>query len=137
MVSTQVKTNIDVVSQHIALEATDVDAALELYTDDVVWESPSRRLRFEGKEAVAANYRRMFSSLDFATFELEPIETFGTEDRVVDDCRVRFTLTGDGFENAPAIIGDRVELRLVHIFEMRDGKIARESTFEMWRKLDA
>jgi ketosteroid isomerase-like protein len=90
VVSTQVKTNIDVVSQHIALEATDVDAALELYTDDVVWESPSRRLRFEGKEAVAANYRRMFSSLEFATFELEPIETFGTEDRVVDDCRVRF-----------------------------------------------
>jgi len=28
-----------------------------------------------------------------------------------------------------------VELRLVHIFEMRDGKIARESTFEIWRKL--
>ena len=135
MVSTALDRNLEVVAQHIALEAMDVNAALELYTDDIIWESPSRQLRFEGKEAVAANYRRMFSSLDFATFELEPIERFATEDRVVDDCRVRFTLTGDGFANAVAKVGDRVELRLVHIFTMRDGKIARESTFEIWRKL--
>ncbi len=130
-----VGTNLEVVGTHIALEATDIEAALALYTDDVVWESPARGLRFEGKEAVAANYRRMFSSLDFASFELEPIERFATEDRVVDDCRVRFTLTGDGFIHAPAKVGDRVELRLVHIFGMRDGKIARESTFEIWRTL--
>lgn len=135
MISTAVDTNMEVAGKHIVLEATDIEAALKLYTDDIVWESPARNLRFEGKEAVAANYRRMFSSLDFASFELEPIERFATEDRVVDDCRVRFTLTGDGFANAPAKVGDRVELRLVHIFEMRDGKIARESTFELWRKL--
>jgi ketosteroid isomerase-like protein len=127
--------NLDVAGQHIALEATDIETALELYTDDIVWESPARNLRFEGKPAVASNYRRMFSSLDFATFETEPIERFATEDRVVDDCRVRFTITGDGFVNAPAKVGDRVEVRLAHIFEMRGGKIARESTFEMWRKL--
>jgi steroid delta-isomerase-like uncharacterized protein len=127
--------NLEVAAQHIALEATDIDAALHLYTDDIVWESPARSLRFVGKDAVAANYRRMFSSLDFATLELEPIERFATENRVVDDCYVRFRLTGDGFTNAPANIGDMVELRLVHIFEMRDGKIARESSFEIWRKL--
>ncbi|HWO71979.1 MAG TPA: nuclear transport factor 2 family protein [Dehalococcoidia bacterium] len=135
MINAPIETNLEVVGKHIALEATDVEAALDLYTDDIVWESPARQLRFEGKAAVAANYRRMFSSLDFATFELEPIERFATEDRVVDDCRVRFTLTGDGFANAPAKPGDRVELRLVHVFEMRDGKISRESTFEIWRKL--
>ena len=127
--------NADVVGKHIALEATDVEAALDLYTDDIVWESPARGLRFEGKAAVAENYKRMFSSLDFDTFELQPVDRFATEDRVVDDCYVRFTLTGDGFANAPAGVGDRVELRLVHIFEMRDGKISRESTFEMWRKI--
>ena len=135
MVSQVALSNSEVVGKHIALEADDTEAALELYTDDIVWESPARNLRFEGKEAVAANYRRMFSSLDFASFELQPVERFATDDRVVDDCYVRFALTGDGFANAPAMPGDRVELRLVHIFEMRDGKIARESTFEMWRKL--
>lgn len=135
MVSKVIDRNLEVADKHIALEATDLDAALDLYTDDIVWESPTRDLRFEGKEAVAANYRRMFGSLDFATFEHEQIEKFATEDRVVDDAIVRFTLTGDGFENAPAQAGDRVELRLVHIFGMRDGKIARETTFEMWRKL--
>ena len=135
MTTSLAQANIEVAAQHIALEATDIDAALDLYTDDVVWESPARNLRFQGKQDVADNYRRMFSSLDFATLEVEPIERFATEDRVVDDCYVRFRLTGDGFRNAPAAVGDMVELRLVHIFEMRDGKIARESTFELWRKL--
>ena len=137
MVTSVREQNLEVCGQHIALEDTDIDAALELYTSDVVWESPARNLRFQGREAVAANYRRMFSSLDFSSFEVEPIERFATDDRVVDDCRVRFTLTGDGFVNAPAKIGDRVELRLVHIFEMRQGKIARESTFELWTTLFA
>ena len=51
MVATAAETNLDIVGKHIALEASDVDAALALYTDDIVWESPARNLRFEGKEA--------------------------------------------------------------------------------------
>jgi len=29
--------------------------------------------------------------------------------------------------------GQKLEMRLVHIFEMRDGKISRESVFDMGR----
>jgi steroid delta-isomerase-like uncharacterized protein len=135
MINDTISLNMEVVDKHIALEAADTDAALELYTDDIVWESPTRQLRFEGKDAVAANYRRMFSSLE--GIEVTPVDRFATEDKVVDDAIVRFTLTGDGFINPPVAvaIGDCVELRLVHVFGMRDGKIASELTCEMWRVL--
>jgi hypothetical protein len=33
----------------------------------------------------------------------------------------------------PVPIGSQVELRLVHIFEMREAKIAKETSFEMWK----
>jgi hypothetical protein len=64
---------------------------------------------------------------------IEPLQRFATEDRVVDDCIVRFTLTGYGVTNIPVPIGSDVELRLVHIFEMREGKISREIAYEMYR----
>jgi uncharacterized protein YjiS (DUF1127 family) len=133
MNSTSALNNLTIVEQHIAREATDVDKAIELYTDDIVWESPSRQLIYQGKEAVAQHYRRMFSSIQ--DFEIRPLERFATANRVVDDALVRFILTGDGFPNAPVSVGSRVLLRLVHIFGMRDGKIERENVYETWSTL--
>jgi uncharacterized protein YjiS (DUF1127 family)/ketosteroid isomerase-like protein len=127
---TRVLNNLTVVEQHIAREATDVDKAIELYTDDIVWESPARDLIFQGKEAVANNYRNMFSSIRH--IEVQPLKRFASEDRVVDDAIVKFTLVGDGFVNAPVPIGTRVSLRLLHVFGMRDGKIDREEVYEIW-----
>jgi steroid delta-isomerase-like uncharacterized protein len=130
MNSTSALNNLTIVEQHIAREATDVDKAIELYTDDIVWESPARDLIFQGKEAVANNYRKMFSSI--RDIEVQPLQRFASEDRVVDDAIVKFTLVGDGFVNAPVSIGTRVSLRLLHIFGMRDGKIDREEVYEIW-----
>jgi uncharacterized protein YjiS (DUF1127 family)/ketosteroid isomerase-like protein len=127
---TRVLNNLAVVEQHSAHEATDVDKAIELYTDDIVWESPARDLIFQGKEAVANNYRNMFSSI--RDLEVQPLQRFATEDQVVDDAIVKFTLVGDGFVNAPVPIGTQVSLRLLHIFGMRDGKIGREEVYEIW-----
>jgi hypothetical protein len=73
----------------------------------------------------------MFASL--RNVEFRQVERFATEDRVVDDSIVTFDLIGDGMVNAPLPVGTSIEMRLVHIFEMRDGKIARESAFEIWR----
>jgi hypothetical protein len=33
-------------------------------------------------------------------------------------------------------VGSRVELRLMHLFAMRDGRIARETVLEGWRQLE-
>jgi hypothetical protein len=39
--------------------------------------------------------------------------------------------------NAPVPIGSRVELRPVHHFSMRGGRIEREQVFEMWKRFGA
>jgi ketosteroid isomerase-like protein len=59
------------------------------------------------------------------------LQRFATEDRVVDDSLVTFEVIRDGYWHFP--VGSKVEMRLVHIFEMRDGKIARELVYDMGR----
>ena len=126
--------NLAAVEAHFHSEAAnEVDRALELFTDDIVWESPARNLFFRGKEAAGENYRRMFDS--FAVEGFETLQRFATEERVVDDSVVTVTLVGDGVANAPVPVGTRVEIRLLHVFEMRGGKISRELVFENWRVL--
>jgi ketosteroid isomerase-like protein len=129
-----IQRNLDVVDRHIRGEAVDVDSILGLYTDDIVLEIPGRGLRFESRDAIKANYLAMWASM--AEVELEPLDRFATEDRVVDDMRVRLRLVGPGMTNAPVPIGSRAELRLIHHFSMRDGLIAREQVFELWKALD-
>ena len=60
------------------------------------------------------------------------LQRFATADRVVDDSIVTFEVVKDGYWphfNA----GQKIDMRLVHIFEMRDGKISRELVFDMGR----
>ena len=49
----------------------------------------------------------------------------------MDDSRVTFDVIRDGYWHFP--VGSKVEMRLVHIFEMRHGKISRELVFDMGR----
>lgn len=130
-----IETNLKTVHEHMMNEAADPDSVMGLYTDDIVLEMPARDIRLDNKADISANYRATFGSM--ADIELNPLDRFATEDRVVDDMLVRFTLTGDGLKNLDLPIGSRVELRLVHIFHMRDGKIAREIVHENYRVLGA
>ena len=119
--------NLAAVEAHFGNEASGrVQAAVDLYTDDIIWEAPSRNLVLKGKQAVAANYREMFSG--FKDMEFHTKDRFATEDRVVDDSTVTFELTKSGFMNLPK--GTKCEMRLTHIFEMRDGKICKEIGIE-------
>ncbi len=124
--------NLAAVEAHFHSEAAnEIEQALELYTDDIVWESPARDLVFRGKQATGDNYRRMFAS--FQVEEFRCLDRFATEDRVIDDSVATLTITGPGVANAPAPVGSKVEIRLLHLFEMRAGKISRELVFENWR----
>ena len=124
--------NLATVEAHFHSEAeNEVDQALELYTEDIVWEAPSRNLVFKGKEDVGNNYREIFSSIRDVGFR--NLQRFATEDRVVDDSILTFVLTREGF--LPLPVGQQVEMRLAHIFEMREGKISKEIAFEMWRPI--
>ena len=126
--------NLDVVDRHMRDEARDPDGVLALYTEDAVLEIPGRGLRFDTLEAIRDNYVRMFASM--AGIEIMPMDRFATAERVVDECLVRLRITGDGLTNVPVPVGSRAELRLLHVFHMRDGRIAREEVFEGWRQLE-
>ncbi|MGO4389662.1 nuclear transport factor 2 family protein [Microvirga sp. 2YAF29] len=127
----KVKHALSLVEMHFREEnPQDIDNALRLYTDDIVWEVPGRRVRYEGKQAVKENYLRLFDAVEEIDFE--PIDRFATPDRVVDDMWVRFKLIGPGIENHILPIGSRVKMRLVHIFHVRDGLICREAGYESW-----
>ena len=125
-----IEQNLATVAAHIENEARDPASVMPLYTDDIVLEIPGRGLVFEGKAAIEANYRRMFQAIE--NVELFPIDRFATEDRVVDDMLVHCTLTGTGMDGAPVPMGADVALRLLHVFHMRDGKIAKEIVHEQW-----
>lgn len=123
--------NLDTVEQHIMNEARDPDSILDLYTDDIVQRFPARNLEYRGKQRIAEQYRRTFASM--ADVRLEHLDRFATSDRVVDDMIARFRLVGGGMENIPAAVGDEVELRLVHVFHMREGRISEEICHEHYR----
>lgn len=126
--------NLAVVEAHIRGEAQDPAAVMALYAPGIVLEIPGRGLRFDTPAAIEANYRRMFAAM--AEVELRPLDRFATPERVVDDMVVRFRLIGPGMDNAPLPVGARCEVRLLHVFAMRAGLIARETVFEAWRRLD-
>src|SRR5262245_32610314 len=129
----QVAENLAAVEAHFHSEAeNEVAAALKLYTDDILWEAPALNglnRSCSGKEAVAENYRELWTSMRDVKFTF--LQRFATEDRVVDDSLVTFEVIRDGYWHFP--VGSRIEMRLVHIFEMRDGKISRELVFDMGR----
>jgi ketosteroid isomerase-like protein len=135
MVKDQIAQNLAAVESHFHSEAlSDVEAALETFTDDVIWEAPAPNglnRSFTGKAAAGANYRQLWASMRKVHFQ--PLRRFATEDRVVDDSIVTFEVAQDGYWHFP--VGGKVEMRLVHIFEMRDGKIAREIVFDMGHAL--
>ena len=126
--------NLACVELHFHTEAqNEIEAALELYTDDIVWEAPAPNglnRSFNGKEAVAESYRELFASM--GNIQFQPLQRFATETRVVDDSIVTFEVVKDGYWPHFSA-GQKIEMRLVHIFEMRDGKISKEIVFDMGR----
>ena len=133
MAKDRIAENLAAVENHFHSEAlNEVEAALALFTDDIVWEAPAPNglnRRFEGKVAVGKNYRELFASMRDVKFEF--LQRFATEDRVVDDSIVTFEVAKAGYWHFP--LGSKIRMRLVHIFEMRDGKISRELVYDMGR----
>ncbi|MCL4853317.1 MAG: nuclear transport factor 2 family protein [Bryobacteraceae bacterium] len=135
-VQDRVAQNLACVDGHFHSEAeNDVEAALELYTDDIVFEAAALngldRL-FSGKQAVAKFYRELWTTMKDIQFQF--LQRFATEDRVVDDSLVTFEVVRDGvWPHFSA--GQKIEMRLVHIFEMREGKISKEIVFDMGRPI--
>lgn len=129
-----IELNLAVAQAHFHCEANnEIERALALFTEDIVWESPGRGLVLRGKREVGDNYRRMFCAFEIEAFRC--LQRFATEDRVVDDSVMTALVVSHGIRNSPVPVGSKVEVRILHVFEMRDGKISREVVFENWKQL--
>jgi hypothetical protein len=84
--------------------------------------------RIEGKEALKPFYKKLFTTMKDVEFRI-CYERFATPTRVVDDSICTFEVAADGIWEYP--VGTQVFMRIVHIFDMREGKIAKEKVFEM------
>ena len=128
--------NLACVHGHFHSEAeNDIEAALRLYTDDIVFEAGALNglnRSFSGKQAVSKFYCELWATMRDVKFQ--PLQRFATEDRVVDDSLVTFEVARDGCWPHFST-GQKIEMRLVHIFEMRDGKISKEIVFDMGHPL--
>lgn len=78
------------------------------------------------------NYKELFASM--TNMEFQHLRRFATEDRVVDDSILTMEIARDGYFSGVSK-GDKIEMRLVHIFEFEDGKISKETVFDMGRVL--
>ena len=88
--------NLACVEKHFHSEVVnEVEAALDLYTDDIVWDAPALNgldRSFSGKQDVTKNYYELFASMRNVRFQC--LQRFATEDRVVDDSVVTFEIVG-------------------------------------------
>ncbi len=90
--------NLACVEGHFHSEAKNgVEAALKLYTDDIIFEAAalnSLNRSFSGKEAVAKFYRELWATMEDVKFQC--LQRFATEDRVVDDSLTTFKVVRNG-----------------------------------------
>lgn len=134
-----VERNLAVVDAHFHNEnPEDIDKAIDLYGDTIVWEVPARGVLLRDKAAVKEAYLKLFDS--YQVTKMIQINRFGTGNYVVDDSVAEMTLVGDVETNVPGCpfpAGTEVSMRIVHIFELDDnGKIIRENGYELWRRAD-
>ncbi len=131
--------NLAVVDAHFHNEnPEDIDKAIDLYGDSIVWEVPARGVLLRDKAAVREAYLNIFKSYNIHS--MTQVRRFGAGNYVVDDSIAVMTLVGDVERNVPGCPfppGTKVSMRIVHIFELDDGRIIRENGYELWRRADA
>ena len=116
-----------IVEQHFAAEnAHDIPATLATYAEDLIWDDVSNpECPIHGKEAAARNYAEILATIP----DLEMVSTlrFASGEHVIDESvlsgHVRGTFLGFKADGAP------ISFRILHVFDIRDGLIAREQAW--------
>lgn len=127
-----IERNLRVVEAHFHNEnPDDVDKAIALYADDIVWEAPCRGMVYTDPAEVREGYFAIFRTIKYN--KTTALRRFATETSVFDDQIADVEVVGDAMPNLGYPIGARLNARLVHCFEMRDGRITREIAYEMLR----
>jgi ketosteroid isomerase-like protein len=125
--------NLHVVESHFHNENPGtVDKAVALYADNISWEAPSRGVVMNDRDEILKAYHGIFRTIRYN--RVTSLRRFATETHVFDDQIGEVTVVGTEMTNLPYPPGTRVNCRLVHLFEMKDGKITSEIAYELWRE---
>jgi steroid delta-isomerase-like uncharacterized protein len=120
---------MDIIDRHFAAEnAHDVEGTLATYTDDIVWDDVTHPdSPFRGKENVGAVYSGIIDAIP--DVHLESVWRVSADDgnAVIDESILTGHVHGSwsGIEGG----GAPVRVRILHVFELRDGLIARENAW--------
>jgi len=118
---------MDIIDEHFAAEnAHDIPRTLATYAEDIVWDDVSNPLcPVSGKDGAEANYEDIMRTIP--DLRLESVLRFACEDHVVDEGiltgHVNGTYLGIECDGAP------LRFRILHVFDVRDGLIAREQAW--------
>ena len=120
---------MDIIDRHFAAEnAHDVQGTLDTYTDDIVWDDVTHPdSPFRGKEAVARVYSGIIEAIPDVV--LTSVRRFTGEGGryVVDESSLTGHVHGEWAGMAGG--GAPVEVRILHVFEIRDGLISYENAW--------
>ena len=120
---------MDIIDRHFAAEnAHDVQATLDTYTDDIVWDDVTHPdSPFRGKEEVGRVYSSILDAIP--DIVLTSVRRFTGEDEryVVDESIITGHVHGEWAGVAGG--GAPVKVRILHIFELRDGLICYENAW--------
>jgi steroid delta-isomerase-like uncharacterized protein len=120
---------VDIIDRHFAAEnAHDVEGTLATYTDDIVWDDVTHPdSPFQGKESVGAVYSGIIDAIP--DVHLDSVWRIEANDgnAVIDESILTGHVEGSwsGIEGR----GAPVRIRILHVFELRDGLIARENAW--------
>ena len=118
---------VAVVEQHLKAEgAGDVEAAVAVYTDDVVHDA----IGFPGSPRTGKNAAREFYDFltaNFRTENEEPLHRYFAGDAMI----LEQSMTGSVIGEMLGIPGNGrvVTFRILHVFEFRDGLVSREQVW--------
>ena len=115
-----------IIDEHYRAESEmDINAILATYTDDIVFDVAGVPDTLHGKQAAAGFYRQLFA--DLVTEKVTPLRRLHGPTFVIDDAIFECRAVGKPFgldgKNRP------VKFRLMHIFDVRDGRICRETAW--------
>ena len=109
-----------------AFNAHDLDAIMELFTEDCVFDTPRGPapggLRLVGKEQVRSGFQARFDGIPDIEYGDDRHWTCG--DRAVSEWTIRGTRSS----------GEPIEVRGCDLFELTDGRISRKDSF--WKIVD-
>ncbi len=120
---------MDVVARHFAAEnAHDVPGTLETYADDIIWDDITHPLSpVHGKEAVGAVYGDIMDMIP--DIRLDSVRRFCSGDGTwVADESIAAGHVNGVWAGVPGD-GAYVEIRMLHLFQIRDGLIVYENTW--------